>query len=152
MSSITPLKGLLYLTLTIPAVWGSVYLWGTNENDSSSSGYIGGALLTFLTSAAFLFFFILLFLLLGKLWIELDNGGHARIPGKYKAYLVIIVPLTLILAISGFLMGGGKNSGNTLSMTGGEVGSYISASIILIIVLFFYYGLHDSEFVKLKRN
>jgi len=152
MSSITPLKGIVYLAMTIPAVWGSVYLWGTNENDSSSSGYIGGALLTFLTSAAFLFFFIVLYQLLGKVGARIEEGGFIKIPGKYKAYLVVILPLTLVLSISGFLMGGGKNNGNVLSQTGGEVGSYVSASIILIIIFFYYYGLNDYDFLIRKRT
>lgn len=138
-------------TILIAAVWGSAYFWGSNANDSSSSGYIGGALLTFLTSTILIFFAIKTWIIMSSA-VLLSGSKGFKISTYIKVFVGIILLLTVALGFGAFLMGRGKATGDQTSLDGGEVASWILAAIQLILLIFLWQPILSADKVDYKTS
>lgn len=139
-------RNLALTTLFIPALWGSAYYWGENHADSTSSQYIGAAMLTFFSTAFFLFFNILTMLTLGTTPLVsggVEVQGHTTI---LRALLVLIILLAIILAVTGFLFGSGKSNNDTTTRDGAEIGSFAVAVITLVALGFVWVPVFTFKF------
>jgi len=138
------------LLIFIPAFFGSVYGLGVNSKDPSSGNSIGCAIASFLTSSILLYIFggIIRALWINKIFL-FANDTHDTVKYKLAFALLFIFFSTIILALVGYSYGANQDekTRNQTEYTAGSVGSYLTAALTFIGLIYSFNIIRKPEVV-----